>query len=995
MTENNSYVKWLSELNKNSGQIAGGKGANLAEMFNSKFPVPPAFVITTKAYYYLIESTGIKDKINEILDSIDVDDTKELEEKAKKIRELIIKTNVPEDLKEEIYEAYENLSIDKDVFKNAKIDALRILQRSYEPVFVAVRSSATTEDLADSSFAGQQETYLNIKGNSDLIEAVKKVFASLFMARAIYYRKKRGFSAEKFALAVVVQKMIDSEKSGVIFSKNPVTEDDDIIVEAVFGLGEGIVSGKIKPDTYEVSKELNILGKNVVNKKIALTRSSSGKTEEVKLKPSISSSQVLEDHEIKRLANYAMKLEEHYKKPQDIEFAIEAGEIYIVQTRPITTQAKTSTQTIKGEELLVGLGASPGIASGKVRIIHDLNELDKVQKGDILVTEMTNPDMVVTMQKSSAIVTDEGGLTSHAAIVSREMGIPAVVGTGDATTVLKEGQIVTVDGFHGKVYTGESEGVSVEIKPVVHTKTKIKVILDLPEAAERATKTKVDAIGLLRLEGIIATSGKHPNFFLKQNKLNEYTKILETGIEKISEHFKEIWVRTSDIRSDEYANLEGASKQIEINPMLGMHGVRFSLKNPKLMQAELKAIQNCADKFPNKKFGVMMPQIISAEEITETKKIAHALGMKNVKMGIMVETPAACLIIKDLLKTGIEFISFGTNDLTQFTLAIDRGNENVQYLYNELHPAVKNAITRVIRTCKEMNVESSICGQAGSNKEMVKFLVDNDIDSISVNADAAYDISVYVAELEAQKQNMLVKQSINQPNFSQKNPQFQKPQFQNNKTQQMPQQSQKPQQNHNQFNKPKPQQSQKPQQIIHKQAETNHKQIETKQEHKFQQKQTSQNQNSNQNKNPEKIIHEIEEKVEREIEKQIEQTNENPIVQVDKIEKQDREREKIQEKPREDKSKEEKTKEREQKPNVPPYIAPIIDLSKQENALHMLFGDIDNQSAEQSEPLTESTESYYQFENNVQQEQVEAGEEEIKKNENLQSDEVEEVLNIF
>ena len=284
MGEQNEYIKWLSELNKSSGPVAGGKGANLAEMFNSKFPVPPAFVITTKAYYYLIESTGIKDKINEIIGSIDVDDTKELEDKAKKIRELIINVEIPKNLKEEIIEAYENLSIDKGVFENAKTDALKILQRSYEPIFVAVRSSATTEDLADSSFAGQQETYVNIKGNTALLNAVKKVFASLFTARAIYYRKKRGFSAEKFALAVIVQKMIDSEKSGVIFSKNPVTEDDDIIVEAVFGLGEGIVSGKIKPDTYEVSKDLKILGKNVVNKKIALTRSSGGDTEEIKLK---------------------------------------------------------------------------------------------------------------------------------------------------------------------------------------------------------------------------------------------------------------------------------------------------------------------------------------------------------------------------------------------------------------------------------------------------------------------------------------------------------------------------------------------------------------------------------------------------------------------------------------------------------------------------------------------------------------------------------------
>jgi pyruvate, water dikinase len=739
-------IKWLYELNKNSGQIVGGKGASLAEMFNFKLPVPPAFAITTSAYNYFVKE--IKSQIDSILDSIDVNNTTQLEEKAKQIRNLIISHKLPENLKEEILEAYEDLSIDKSALETARGDALNILKHGKESIFVAVRSSATTEDLDDASFAGQQETYLNVKGNDELLEKVKKVFASLFTARAIYYRKKRGFSKEKFALSVIVQKMIDSEKSGVMFSINPIKQNNNIIIEAVYGLGEGIVSGQIKPDTYEISKSLEIMDKKIANKKIALTRNSQGEIEQVSLKPEISKSQVLEEGEIKSLANLAIKIEDHYGKPQDIEFAIESGEIYIVQSRPITTKAKSEEKEIKGEVILTGLGASPGIGSGKVRVVKDLSQLSKVEKGDILVTEMTNPDMVVTMQKATAIITDEGGLTCHAAIVSREMGIPAIVGTEKATQVLKDNQIVTVDGFNGKVLIGEHENVKAEVLPIVPTKTKIKVILDLPESAERASKTNCEGIGLLRLEGIIASSGKHPVYFKQENKLDEYQKILEQGIEKISSLFKEIWIRTSDIRSDEYANLQGAPKLDELNPMLGDHGIRFSLKNQDIFKSELKAIKNVADKHQDKKFGFMIPQVISVEEVEQTKKIAEELNMKNIKLGIMVETPSACFIIKYLIK-GIDFISLGTNDLTQYILAIDRGNKDVQYIYDEMHPAVLNAIKRVIRTCKERNIETSICGQAGSNKEMVKVLIENKIDSISVNADAAQEISKLVAELES------------------------------------------------------------------------------------------------------------------------------------------------------------------------------------------------------------------------------------------------------
>lgn len=747
--KNNNFIKWLPELDKKSGMIAGGKGANLAEMYNSKFPVPPAFVITTDAYRFFVEKSGIKERIDSILDSINVDNTKELEDKSKEIRELMTKAKMPEELEEEIVDSYENLNVDKKSLHDVSKDALHILKYSNEPVFVAVRSSATTEDLEDSSFAGQQESYLNVKGNTELITSVKRVFASLFTARAIYYRKKRGFSKEQFALAVVVQRMIDSDKSGVIFSTNPVKENNNVVIEAVFGLGEGIVSGRIKPDNYEVNRDLEIVNKEIAYKKTAITRNSQGDNQEITLNREKGTQQVLTEGQAKELANIALRIEAHYGLPQDIEFAIESGEIFIVQSRPITTKVKKEEKEINGKKILSGLAASPGVASGKVRIIHSLEELNKVGKGDVLVTEMTNPDMVVSMQKASAIITDEGGLTSHAAIVSREMGIPAVVGTDNATKVLTEGQEVTVDGFKGIIYEGIGKEQSVEILPIVQTKTKIKVIVDLPGAEERAAKTKSESIGLLRLEGIIASNGKHPLNFEKQKKLHEYSEMLEKGISIISKPFREIWIRTSDIRSDEFSSLEG-SIEIEGNPMLGDHGIRFSLKHPDILKAELKAVLNCANKFHDKKFGIMIPQVISADEVARTKEMAKELGLLGkVKIGIMVETPSACLVIKDILKVGIDFVSFGTNDLTQYVLAIDRNNESVQDLFNELHPAVLNAIKRVLRTCEEMNVESSICGQAGSKPEMVKFLIANGISSISVNADVANEISKLVASVES------------------------------------------------------------------------------------------------------------------------------------------------------------------------------------------------------------------------------------------------------
>ena len=742
------FVKWFSELNKNSSVIAGGKGANLSEIYNLKIDVPPGFVITAQAYEYFIRESGLNEKIANLLEGTDYEDTKHLDEVSSKIKELVIKSKIPADMSEEILEAYENLSAGDSLLESNT--AYNLLKTNSEPGFVAVRSSATAEDSEAASFAGQQESFLNIKGRTELIESVKKCFASLFSSRAIYYRIKKGFKNEQVKLAVVIQKMIDSDKSGVIFSKDPSNTSDNVVIEAVFGLGEGIVSGRITPDKYVVSKNLEVLDRMISDKKIAITRDSGGNEDVVKLKKEKSTSQVLSDYEMKKLAQVALRLEAHYKKPQDIEFAIEGEEVYIVQTRPITTLGKISKneKEIKGDVFLTGLGASPGIAFGKVKIVEDLKDLQKITKGDILVTKMTNPDMVVTMQKSAGIITDEGGITSHAAIVSREMGIPCVVGTQEATLKLKEGDIVTLDGYTGKVYMGKlSEGEQKEVLSVeTKTKTKLKLVVDLPNFAEKASKSGIKKVGLTRIEGIIAESGKHPEYFLKNNKIEDYEEVIYKGLEKISEYFIEMWIRTSDIRSDEFQNLECAPKNVELNPMLGMHGIRYGLKNKEILKAEINAVKRISEK--GKITGLLLPQLISVQELKDVKKILEESGSTGVKIGVMIETPAAVQLIKEICSEGIDFISFGTNDLTQYILAVDRGNEKVQSLYDEMHPAVLYQIEYVIRVCKRSRVETSICGQAANKKEMIKFLVEKGIDSISVNPDMAKEISEYLAEIE-------------------------------------------------------------------------------------------------------------------------------------------------------------------------------------------------------------------------------------------------------
>lgn len=764
-------VLWFKDIHKENLAQAGGKGANLGEMWNNNFPIPPGFVITAQTYKEFIEETDIKDKIISLLSGLDVEDTDKLQKAAEKVQELITSTEIPEDIKEEITDSYDVLGLKK------KSGVTQIMEGKGE--FVAVRSSATAEDLPSASFAGQQATFLNIRGREFFLHAVRDCWASLYTARAIYYRIKNNFPHEKVFIAVVVQKMVNSEKSGVMFTVNPSTNNlDEMVIEGAWGLGEYVVSGTVNPDLYLVDKKsLEITKRELKRQGIKLIRDpETGKNIQVEIDGEEEKLQVLSDREIVEIARIGKKIEEHYGAPQDIEWAVEKGQIYIVQSRGITTLkargkigskerddgiSRKDADTEEGKILVKGETACAGAASGPVVIIKDARELNRVKKGDVLVTYMTNPDMVPAMQKAAAIVTDEGGLTSHAAIVSREMGTPCIVGTEVATKILKNGQTVTVNATRGLVYEGivevkkimPREVPSRSYAPSIVTATDVKLILDFPGKAEEASLLHVDGVGLVRLEFIIAEGGIHPAEYIRQDRDEDYTELLVKGIGRIAQAMKgkPVWVRNSDMRSDEYRNLEGGDKEPqETDPMIGWHAIRRLLDEPRILKAEFAAIKKLHEQGMTN-VGIMIPFVIRAEEVKKAKEILREVGIepgKDVEFGIMVETPAACWEIERICKEGISFVSFGTNDLTQTTLGIDRNNERIQKHFDEMHPAVIGELAMVIRACKRYHVKTSICGQAGSRPEMVEFLVHQGIDSISVNIDAVDNVREIVAKTE-------------------------------------------------------------------------------------------------------------------------------------------------------------------------------------------------------------------------------------------------------
>jgi len=758
-------VLWLDDIEGDDIDLVGGKAASLGEMTAAGLPVPPGFVVTAGSYRAFIEDTGIDEELFDIVD-VDAEDSTALAEAESRATELILDTGMPEYLREDILSAYDDLDDGE--------------------AFVAVRSSATAEDLPDASFAGQQETFLNIT-REDLLDRVRRCWASLFTQRAIYYRQEQGFAHDVVDIAVVVQRMVDAEKSGVMFTSHPSTGEPRIIIEAAWGLGEAVVSGSVSPDNYVVERATgDLVDSTIADKKVMHVRDEeTGQTVEREVAEERREAQVLDDAEIERLVELGERAEEHYGDPQDVEWAIANSEeqsssgsrmqsgdgtVYMLQSRPITTIDESATAAgiadgsggdDDGDVLVSGLGASPGIASGAARLVGKLDQLDKVGKGDIIVTEMTTPDMVPAMKRAAGIVTDEGGMTSHAAIVSRELGVPAVVGCGNATTVLGDGQVVTLDGEKGSVRSGAAETEEetdplADVRPTNPVKpmtaTEVKVNVSIPAAAERAAATGADGVGLLRLEHMILSTSKTPERYIEDHGERAYVEEIVEGVRGVADEFypRPVRVRTLDAPTDEFRQLQGGDDEPEEhNPMLGYRGIRRSLDRPEVFRHELEAFRRLFEmSYDN--VEIMFPLVNDAEDVIRARNRMEEAGIDPEKRswGAMIETPASALGIEAMADAGIDFASFGTNDLTQYTLAVDRNNENVADRFDELHPAVLKLIGDTIETCREHDVATSICGQAGSKPRMVRFLVKQGVSSISANIDAVRDVQHEVKRVE-------------------------------------------------------------------------------------------------------------------------------------------------------------------------------------------------------------------------------------------------------
>jgi pyruvate,water dikinase len=810
-------IMWFSEIRKGNLAEVGGKGANLGEMCSIGLPVPNGFVVTSGAYFLFIRHNGIERTIKEMTSDLNTEDNDKLNLASEAIKNRILSGEIPPALRAEIISAY------KSMIKNGR-----------EP-YVAVRSSATAEDLPEASFAGQQSTFLNIKGAEDCVQYVKECWASLFEPRSIYYRTENKFDHLKVGLAAVVQEMVQSEKAGVMFTVDPMSQDrNKISIEGAYGLGEVVVSGSVTPDRYVVDKNTLHMDVKEVAKQTWMLVKVNEKNAHMNVREDMQSRQKITDQQILELARVGKKIEQHYGKPQDIEWAVADNKVYIVQSRPITTLRKevqsdaekalagvakvggaqpqkqgeiktvpsqpmpavqpkqevriaaaAQQQATSGQKegvkmqsagtdniILRGLGAAPGIGKGIVKVLASPKEMGKVVKGDVLVTEMTTPDFVPAMKRASAIVTNSGGMTCHAAIVSREMGIPCIVGTKTATTTLREGQVITVDASRGIVYDGDvglvsekkeeaaaqgASGPQAASAPAVPaTGTKVYVNLAEVDLAEKVSKLPCDGVGLLRAEFMLADIGEHPKKMMKEGRSQEFIDKLAEKMRVFATAFypRPVVYRATDFKTNEYRNLKGGEEYepVEANPMMGFRGCGRYITEPEVFSLELRAIKKVREEYAMKNLWLMLPFVRRIGEIRAIKEILKAHGIHRTldfKLWIMVEVPSTVFLIDQFCDEGIDGVSIGSNDLTQLILGIDRDNATLAEGFDERNHAVQRAIERVVKVCNERGVTCSICGQAPSvYPDFAEKLVEMGITSMSVNPDAVERTKRNVASAE-------------------------------------------------------------------------------------------------------------------------------------------------------------------------------------------------------------------------------------------------------
>lgn len=723
------YVARFDELSRADILVAGGKGANLGEMAGAGLPVPPGFVVTAEAFEAAVEASGVRETLRTQFASLQCDDPQVLATGAAQLRALVKQAAMPTAVRDAVVAAYHALG---------------------PGIPVAVRSSATSEDTSTTSFAGMHESYTNVRGDEALIERILACWMSAYGARVIAYRKSHGMT-EAPTIAVVVQQMVDSARSGVIFTADPSTSDlSAIVIEAAFGLGEVVVGGQIEVDTYTLLKAgLCLQQIRVGHKAFKIVRDREGQEQRIDLPAADADRRVLSDTEIETLAALALRVEEHYKAPQDIEWAEEKGTFYLVQTRPITTLATSAS----GAVLVSGLAASPGMASGRVRILRSPADGPQLQSSEILVAAMTSPDWVPTMRRAAGVVTDGGGMTCHAAIVSRELAIPCIVGARTATTRLRDGELVTIDGRRGQVLAGSVAATKEVVAPsptparvagASALATKLYVNLAMADQAEAAAALPVDGVGLLRSEFMIleALGGRHPRELVKQGGSEELVSKMATQLLRIARAFapRPVIYRTYDFRTNEFRGLEGGAEHEpqEENPMIGYRGCFRYVKDPELFRLELEALARVRHESPN--LHLMIPFVRTKWELERCLTLVDGSELghdRTLLRWVMAEVPSVAYWIPHYAALGIHGVSIGSNDLTQLTLGVDRDSALCAELFDESDPAVVDAIERILTAAHKCGLTTSLCGQAPSTRpEFAETLVRFGITSISVSVDA-------------------------------------------------------------------------------------------------------------------------------------------------------------------------------------------------------------------------------------------------------------------
>jgi len=775
MSRRSNLVLSLDDLSKEEVGIAGGKGANLGEMRKAGFPVPDGFVVTTEAFELFARENDLEKKVGWLLAKIDANNPKKLETYTSMIRLIIESSRIPKPIIEEVLAAYD-----------------QVCKKAGKRVPVAVRSSATAEDSRDASFAGQQATFLNVSKKDEIIASVKRCWASTYTSRAIYYRLKKGFSMNLFTTAVVVQRQIASQKAGVGFSIHPTTGDrDSVVIESVLGQGEELVSGRVTPDTFTINKRTGMIRERRIaqKKRMKVTNKRGEGLAEVAIPRRLRQAQSLKSSELLELWSLARKLEAHYNHPQDFEWAVEDdGTLYLLQTRPVTVlggKPGADEGTSETEAELKGLGASPGIGVGKARLVFNPNELAKIQKGEILVTKMTTPDYVPAMMKAAGIVTDEGGMTSHAAIVSRELGVPCVVGTGRATKALTQDTLLTVDGTKGLVFRGrveaeiQEEGGDAEVPSpssgaaagqatTMTTGTKVYMNLGVPEKVQDYLKLPFDGIGLMRIEFIIASYvGAHPLFLLENGLSSKFVDRLAEGMATVARAItpRPVVVRFSDFKTNEYRDLKGGEiyEEQESNPMIGWRGVSryISQDFSEAFRLELRAMRRVRDDLGLKNVWAMLPFVRTPWEVEKCLGMMEEEGLvrdESFKVWLMAEVPSIVFRAEEFARLCDGF-SVGSNDLTQLILGIDRDSSRLGKMgyFDERDVAVKKAVKQLIEAAHASGITISICGQAPSvYPELAEYLVGEGIDSLSVNPDAVTKTKQIVFEAEEKKMKKVI-----------------------------------------------------------------------------------------------------------------------------------------------------------------------------------------------------------------------------------------------